>query len=137
VLETVCRAGERYREVMAKNVATGRRKVLVRTVRWGLPLLLVIFGVVMILLGHGRISDIQDSTSGSSVFTSIPTDNDSFYSAIGVSALIVAAMVAMIGWFMRMNSTDGFDRQREEAARDYYSRTGRWPAERTPRRTRR
>jgi hypothetical protein len=121
---------------MSFHLPGTRRAWLVLMIRWGLPLLLLIGGVVMIVLGHGHVSDTQDSGSGSSVFTQIPTDRDSFYSAIGVGALVVAAMVWMIGWFMRMNATDGADRKREEAARDYYARTGRWPGERGPRGTR-
>jgi hypothetical protein len=124
--------------VMAAHARTPGRRVLVFTIRHGLPLALVIGGILMIILGHGHVSDIQSSStysSGSSPFSTIPTDRDSFYSAIGVGALIVAVMIWMIGWFMRMNVTDGDDRRREEAARDYFTRTGRWPGERGPRGT--
>jgi hypothetical protein len=115
-----------------------QKKWLVRALRYGLPLALVVGGIVCIFLGHGHISDVSDPSyggnvsSGSSPFTAIPTDADSMFSAIGVSAIIVAVMVAMIGWFLRMNVEDGFDRAREEAARDYFTRTGRWPGERGP-----
>jgi drug/metabolite transporter (DMT)-like permease len=108
--------------------------MFVFSVRHGLPILLVVAGIVMIVLGHGHVSDTQTATPGSP-FSTIPTDKDSFFSAIGVGALIIAVMVWMIGWFMRMNVTDGEDRRREEAARDYFARTGRWPGERGPRGT--
>jgi hypothetical protein len=113
-----------------------RRRILVFVIRWGIPLALVIGGVVMIALGHGHVSDVQDAPSGS-VFTQIPTDQDSMYSAIGVGAIIVAIMVWMVGWFTRMNMNDDKDRARDEAARDYYARTGRWPGEQGPRGTNR
>jgi hypothetical protein len=113
---------------MATDAPSTRRKWLILTVRWGIPLALAIGGVVMIVLGHGHVSDISDQASGS-VFTSIPTDRDSMYSAIGVGAIIVAIMVWMVGWFTRMNMNDDKDRARDEAARDYYARTGRWPGE--------
>jgi hypothetical protein len=112
------------------------RKALVLAIRWGIPLLLVIGGVVMILLGHGHVSNVQDAPSGS-VFTTIPTDRDSMFSAIGVGAIIVAIMVWMVGWFARMNIDDEKDRARDEAARDYYTRTGRWPGEQGSRGTNR
>lgn len=104
------------------------RRILVLTVRWGLPLLFLAAGIVLILMGHGHVSNVTDNPS-SSVFSEYPTDPSSLDSALGVSAIIVALMIVLIGWFMRLNSSDGADRQREEAARDYFSRTGRWPGE--------
>jgi hypothetical protein len=109
-----------------------RRRVLVFMVRWGLPLIFTVGGVVLIVLGHAHVSDISDQASGS-VFTSIPTDRDSVFSAAGVGSLLVALMVWMVGWFARMNIGDEKDRARDEAARDYYARTGRWPGEQGPR----
>ena len=118
---------------MATTTSRSRRRTfLVYAIRYGLPLALVILGVVFIILGHGHVSDTQDTDSGASVFTQIPTDRRSFYSAIGVGSIIIAVMVAMIGWFMRLNLEDGDDRKREEAARDYFARTGRWPGEPGP-----
>jgi hypothetical protein len=115
---------------MARNASTRQRKWLVYSIRYGIPILLAAGGTLMIVLGHAHVSDVRDTGSGASVFTQIPTDRDSMFSAIGVGAWLVAAMVAMIGWFARMNFADGDDRRREEAARDYYTRTGRWPGER-------
>jgi hypothetical protein len=104
----------------------------VLAMRWGLPLIFLIGGIALILLGHGHVANVTDNPS-SSVFSQYPTDSHSMDSALGVSAIIVALMIVMIGWFMRLNSRDGADRDREEAARDYFSRTGRWPGEQGPR----
>jgi hypothetical protein len=45
----------------------------------------------------------------------------------GVGLIGVAVIVVMFDWMMRMNTSSGKDRDREEAARDYFSRTGHWP----------
>jgi hypothetical protein len=102
--------------------------------RWGPPLLLLLGGIAFVLLGHGHVSDIQDQASGS-VFTTIPTDKRSLFSALGVSLWIFALMWVMLLYFIRLNSTDGADRDADEAARDYYTRTGRWPGDPGPRET--
>jgi hypothetical protein len=104
----------------------------VLVLRWGLPLIFLIGGILLILMGHGHVSNVTDNPS-SSVFSEYPTDSNSIDSALGVSAIIVAMMILMIGWFMRLNAGDGADRERDEAARDYFSRTGRWPGEPDPR----
>ncbi len=121
---------------MAAAAPRKRLNWLILLRRWGPPLLLVAGGVALILLGHGHVSDVNGNIpnvdSGSQVFTSIPTDRNSWYSTGGVGAIIIATMYVMVGWFMRLNSTDGADRDADEAARDYYARTGRWPGERGP-----
>lgn len=91
-------------------------------------MLLVLGGIAFVVLGHGHVSDVQDQASGS-VFTTIPTDRRSLFSALGVSLWILAAMWLMLMYFIRLNSTDAADRAADEAARDYYARTGRWPGE--------
>ena len=108
-----------------------RRRWIVLILRWGLPLGLLVLGVVFIVMGHGQVANVSDNPS-SSVFSAYPTDHNSLYSALGVSAIIIALMVALIGFFIRLNSTDGADRDRDEAARDYFSRTGRWPGDTHP-----
>ena len=118
---------------MADSPPVTRRRWSVLAIRYGLPLILIIGGIVMIILGHGHVSNTSDNPSGASIFTQTPTDTNSMLSAIGVGAIVIALMVALVGFLMRLNVSDGADRRREEAARDYFSRTGRWPGEQGPR----
>ena len=72
-----------------------------------LPLAIAAAGVVAIVLGHGRNSE----------------------AAAGVGLVIVALIVWMINWLFRMSLQSNRDREKEERARDYFSRHGRWPGE--------
>jgi drug/metabolite transporter (DMT)-like permease len=72
-----------------------------------LPLGIAAVGIVAIVLGHGR-------TAGA---------------AMGVGLLIVAVIVWMLNWFFRMSVASNRDREREERAREYFDRYGRWPGE--------
>jgi ABC-type transport system involved in cytochrome bd biosynthesis fused ATPase/permease subunit len=85
---------------------TGRRLLLLAT-RWLLPLGVAIAGIVAIIMGHARASS--------------PT------AAAGVGLIIVALIVALINWMFRMSVQSNRDREREEEARDYFARHGRWP----------
>jgi drug/metabolite transporter (DMT)-like permease len=49
--------------------------------------------------------------------------------AVGVGFLLVALIVWMINWMYRMSIDSNRERDREEAARDYFSEHGRWPDE--------
>jgi hypothetical protein len=49
----------------------------------------------------------------------------------GVVLLGIAVMVWMLNWLFRMSLDSNRDREREEEARDYYTRTGHWPDEET------
>ncbi len=124
---------------MAATAPRTRIRWLRLVLRWGPPLLLVIGGLVLIVMGHAHVSDVNGSMvgvdSGSEVFTAFPTDKRTWYSTIGVSLIIIAAMWVMLLWFVRLNSGDGADRDADEAAREYYARTGRWPGEAGPRGT--
>ncbi len=124
---------------MAASAPRTRIRWLRLVLRWGPPLLLVIGGVVFILMGHAHVSDVNGSMvgvdSGSEVFTAFPTDKRTWYSTIGVSLIVISVMWVMLLWFVRLNSTDGADRDADEAAREYYARTGRWPGEPGPSRT--
>jgi hypothetical protein len=102
---------------------------LVLLVRWGVPLAFVIFGVVLIVMAHGHLTGVQDNSSGSNVFTSTFTDRDSMLSAIGVGAIVVALMIWLLGWMLRLNADEAGDRKKEEDAREYFRRTGHWPGE--------
>jgi hypothetical protein len=89
---------------------------LLLAVRIGLPLLLVVIGIVLIIMGHGR-------------YTSVFADRDSLLSAVGMGFIIIAMMVALLNWMLRMNADDALDRIKEEEARDHFRRTGHWPGE--------
>jgi drug/metabolite transporter (DMT)-like permease len=72
-----------------------------------LPVLIGIAGIVAIVIGHG--------TNGTA--------------AAGVGLLIVAVIVWMVNWMYRMSVASNREREREEAARTYFSVHGRWPDE--------
>ncbi|MBV8712695.1 MAG: hypothetical protein JOY56_12995 [Solirubrobacterales bacterium] len=82
--------------------------ILLKLTRVWLPLAIAAAGVVGIVIGHGRTAA----------------------AAAGVGLLIVALTVWMINWMFRMSVQSNRDREREEEAREYFSRTGRWPDER-------
>lgn len=77
--------------------------------RYGLPLALVIAGGVLIGIGHGSTKSVAATT--------------------GVVVIGIAIMVWMINWMFRMSVSSNQDREREEEARDYFSRHGHWPGE--------
>ncbi len=86
------------------------------TIRLGLPLLITAIGVVLIIMGHGR-------------YTSVFASRDSLLSAVGVGLIVIAMMVALLNWLLRLNMDDVGDRAKEEEARQYFIRTGHWPGE--------
>jgi cytochrome bd-type quinol oxidase subunit 1 len=98
-------------------------------VRWGLPLAFVIFGVVLLVMSGGHITGVQDNASESNVFTTIPTNRDSMLSAVGVAAIVIALMIVLLGWMLRLNADEAGDRAKEDEARETFKRTGHWPDE--------
>jgi ABC-type transport system involved in cytochrome bd biosynthesis fused ATPase/permease subunit len=74
-----------------------------------LPLGLAVAGVVAIVIGHAKTA----------------------VAGAGVVLLGIAVMVWMLNWLFRMSLDSNRDREREEEARDYYTRTGHWPDEET------
>jgi type IV secretory pathway TrbD component len=80
-------------------------RLLLNLTRVWLPLAIAVAGVAAIVVGHG--------TNGTA--------------AAGVGLLIVALTVWMINWMYRMSVDSNRERDREEAARDYFSEHGRWP----------
>jgi hypothetical protein len=76
-------------------------------VRVGLPVLLVVAGIVLLIVGHGTTSA----------------------AGLGVVLLGVALMVILIDWLYHLSIESNRDREREEQARDYFTRTGHWPDE--------
>ena len=85
---------------------TPARIVLSATRVW-LPLLIAIGGTVAIVLGRGHTAA----------------------AGAGVGLLLVALIVWMINWMYRMSVQSNRDREREEEAREYFDRHGRWPDE--------
>jgi hypothetical protein len=72
-----------------------------------LPLALALAGVAGIVAGHARTA----------------------VAGAGVVLLGVALIVWMINWLFRMSVESNRDRDREEEAREYFDRHGRWPGE--------
>ncbi|HEY2654993.1 MAG TPA: hypothetical protein VGI55_04335 [Solirubrobacteraceae bacterium] len=83
--------------------------------RYGLPLLLAVIGVVLIVIGHGHYTNIANRRS--------------LESAAGVTLLLIALAIWLINWLMRMSVDSTRDREKEESAREEFTRTGRWPDE--------
>src|ERR1700689_3033766 len=88
--------------------------VMVVTRIW-LPLAIAVAGVVLIILGHARVSD--------------NADNHSLQAGVGVGLLIVALIVWMVNWMFRLSVESNRDREIEEEAREYFDRPGEWPEE--------
>lgn len=86
-----------------------RQAWLLLGVRAGLPLLIVVIGLVLIVIGHGG--------------TNNPT------AVTGVVMVGIALMVSLLNWMFRLSITSNADREREERAREYFDRHGRWPDE--------
>ncbi|MFZ0091190.1 MAG: hypothetical protein WAL63_16900 [Solirubrobacteraceae bacterium] len=91
------------------------RSFVISLTRIWLPAAIALAGIVLIVVGHGRYSNLANSRS--------------LESAAGVSLLIVAVIVWMLNWMYRLSVRSNEDRQSEERAREYYDRTGRWPDE--------
>jgi lysylphosphatidylglycerol synthetase-like protein (DUF2156 family) len=106
-----------------------RPSIAVLLVRWGLPLALIIAGVVLLIMSGGHLSGVQDNAAESNVFQSTITDRSSMLSAMGVAAIVIALMIALLNWMLRMNADERGDREREEQAREHLRRTGHWPDE--------
>jgi drug/metabolite transporter (DMT)-like permease len=88
-------------------------RAILKATRIWLPLTIAAVGVALIVIGHGRYSDLANRSS--------------LDSAAGVSLLLVALIVWMVNWLFRLSLRSNLDREEEEAARDYFTRTGRWP----------
>lgn len=82
------------------------RLILVATRIW-VPVLIAVAGIVAIVIGHGRTAA----------------------AGAGVGLVIVAIIVWMVNWMYRMSVASNRERDREEEAREYFDRYGRWPDE--------
>jgi hypothetical protein len=89
--------------------------MVLKATRLWLPIAIAVIGAVLIALGHGSLSS-QSTTHA-------------VESGLGVGLLIVALIVWMLNWMFRMSVDSNRDREREEAARDYFTEHGRWPDE--------
>jgi hypothetical protein len=75
--------------------------------RYGVPLAIFLLGCVLLIVDSG-------GTIGW----------EGFFMATGA-----ALAVLLLNWFFRFGAQGDREREAEEAARDYYSRTGHWPDE--------
>ncbi len=95
---------------------TRSMRVTLVIMRLVVPLVITAVGVVLCILGHGH-------------YTSVFANRDSLLSAMGVGFIIIAVMVVMLNWLMRLAAESGDDRDKEDAAREYFVRNGRWPSD--------
>jgi hypothetical protein len=79
--------------------------VILFAVRVLLPAAIVAAGVVLLLVGG-------ENEAGA-----------------GVALIGCAVLVFLFNFFLRLGVSDIADREREEAAREYFGRHGRWPGE--------
>jgi hypothetical protein len=93
-----------------------KRGFWLRVTRLWLPLALVVGGIVLMVLGHGH-------------YTSFVANRDSLLSGLGMCLELIALSVALLNWFVRLTMQSDKDRDREDWARDYFTRTGRWPGD--------
>jgi protein-S-isoprenylcysteine O-methyltransferase Ste14 len=100
---------------MENDRRTGPGRLVMSVTRIWLPAAIALAGVVLIVIGHARYSNLANSRS--------------LESAAGVSLLLVALIVWMLNWMYRLSVLSNEDREHEERAREYFDRTGRWPDE--------
>jgi len=82
---------------------------LLTATRWGLPLAIAVVGIALVVAGGASAGSVLAAT--------------------GVSLIIAALIVWMINWMYRMSVQSNREREREEAAREYFTLHGRWPEE--------
>ena len=75
--------------------------LILKLTRLWLPLAIAVAGVVLIVIGHGRYSDLANSRS--------------LESAAGVALLLVALIVWMVNWMFRLSVRSNLDREDLEA----------------------
>jgi hypothetical protein len=76
-------------------------------VRYLLPLGIFLLGVVLLIIDSGGLVGVEG-----------------FFMATGA-----ALSVLLLNWLFRLGAEGDRERQAEEAARDYFTRTGHWPDE--------
>jgi ABC-type transport system involved in cytochrome bd biosynthesis fused ATPase/permease subunit len=76
---------------------------VVKVVRYGAPAVIGIAGIVFLIVGTSTIA-----------------------TTFGIVLIGIAVLVALVNVFARLSISSEDDRDREERARQTYSRTGRW-----------
>ncbi|MBB4662271.1 hypothetical protein [Conexibacter arvalis] len=84
--------------------------MVLKLVRYGLPALIAIAGLVFLIAGSGGAA-----------------------TAFGIVLLGIALLVLLANLFARLSISSEDDREREQRARDRYTRTGRWTPRGGPR----
>jgi lysylphosphatidylglycerol synthetase-like protein (DUF2156 family) len=111
---------------MVQNNRRDPSRVLLSLVRVWLPVVLAVTGVVLIVAGgaqvHAREGLLEDTLQGNGILQNT-------LAAFGLALVLIALMVWMINWLFRMSVQSNREREREEQARDYFDRHGRWPDE--------
>jgi len=94
------------KEIDTPEPSDDDRRLLMTFVRFGLPVLIVIAGVLLAVIGQRE-------------------------SAYEVGALLISAglSVALLNLLYRVGVKGDEDRGREASAREYFDRTGHWPGE--------
>lgn len=73
-------------------------------VRYALPAAIAVAGVLVALIGSSAVAD-----------------------ALGAALIGAATVIVLLNLFMRLALQSNRDREREERARQYFDRHGRWP----------
>jgi uncharacterized membrane protein len=81
--------------------------MIARIVRWGVPGVLALAGLVLLAVSAGDETTL----------------------ALGILFIGIGAIVAVWNAFLRLSFSSQEDRAREQRARRYFSRHGRWPCE--------
>jgi hypothetical protein len=82
-------------------------RIFLSATRIWVPAAIAVAGVVGIVIGHGKTAA----------------------AGAGVGLVLVAIIVWMLNWLYRIGVSSNRDREREEEAREYFDRHGRWPGE--------
>jgi len=90
-----------------RNEPGGFARILLIATRVWVPVGIAVAGVVAIVIGHGRTAA----------------------AGAGVALVIAALIVWMVNWMYRLSVESNRERDREEEAREYFDRHGRWPDE--------
>lgn len=104
-------------------------RVLVRVV---LPLTLVAIGVALLIVGRAAYNSPSASASspnsvtGVGLMGSMFSSRDALYSGAGIAFIVLAVMVWLLSFLLRMNAQDASERAHEQTAREYFIAHGRW-----------
>lgn len=88
---------------------------LVHFLRWWLPAIVIVAGIVAVILGGGSDTSLEG----------------------GAGIVGAGAAIWLMNWLWRLGVSGDRDRDKEQAARAYFDEHGRWPDEPAPRGVRR